>query len=238
MISESETISCHDLLVSLHTKIDLVLEQNRAIAAQYNTLLIHEAETKRRVKNDVSLELEVINQRSERPSTSFFDWVQEALQGDDWLEWVGEVPRVEIALLWLLNRAFVQGGPVYAMQRRKIVFVYEGGAFRLMVDNDVRKMLLLFQCRAMCLLEDTKAQTDKANGKKEWFEEEDDDEDEDKSSVDMVEHFLNRQYMLDTNKISRLDSRHERTVRSFARKFHTAMLECRLGTPAKTVKEA
>ena len=232
MISNSETPSCHDLLVSLHAKLDLVLEQNRAIAAQYNTLLIHEAETKRRVKNDVSLELEVINQRAERPSTSFFDWVQEALQGKDWLHFVQVAERVEEALLWVLKRGYMEGGPVYAMQRRKVVFVYEGEGFRLLVDDDVRKLLLLFQCRAMCLLEDWKAQVDQVFQKKEWFaDEEDDDEEEDQDKenpMNHIQHFQDRQYMLDTNKITRLDSRNDRTVRTFARRLHTAMLECRL----------
>jgi hypothetical protein len=232
MISDSETISCHDLLVSLHAKVDMVLEQNRAIAAQYNTLLIHEAETKRRVKNDVSLELEVINQRSERPSTSFFDWVQESLQGDDWLHYVKVADRVEEALLWVLKRAYTEGGPVCSMQRRKVVFVYEGGGFRLMVDDDVRKLLLLFQCRAMCLLEDWKAQVDQVFHKKEWFADDEDDEDKEENPMNHMQHFQDRQYMLDTNKITRLDSRNDRTVRTFARRLHTAMLECRLEKPS------
>lgn len=228
MISDSETPSCHDLLVSLHTKLDLVLEQNRAIAAQYNTLLIHEAETKRRVKNDVSLELEVINQRAERPSTSFFDWVQEALQGNDWLDFVRVANRVEDALLWVLKRGYMEGGPVYAMQRRKVVFVYEGGGFRLLVEDDVRKLLLLFQCRAMCLLEDWKTRVDQVFRKKEWFDEDDEDDEDKENPLNQMQHFQDRQYMLDTNKITRLDSRHDRTVRTFARRLHTAMLECRL----------
>jgi len=230
MLSNNDSTSCRDLLVSLHAKLDLVIEQNRAIAAQYNTLLLHEVETKRRTKNDVSLELDVLNQRSERPSISFFHWVEKALQGNDWLDFVRVANRVEEALLWVLKRSFVEGGPVYAMERRKMVFVYEEGAFRSLVDDDVRKLLLLFQCRSMCLLEDWKQRIDQGTeGGKAWFDDEEDDDDDDKEDpINLVQHFYERQYMLDTNKITRLDSRHERTVRSFSRKFHTAMLECRL----------
>jgi len=239
MLSDYATTSCREMLVSLHAKLDIVIEQNRAIASQYNTLLLHEVETKRRTKNDVSLELDVLNKRSEQPSISFFHWVEKALQGNDWLDFVRVANRVEEALIWIMKRAFVDGGPVYSMERRKTLFVYDGGAFRSLVDDDVRKLLLLFQCRAMCLLEDWKARLDKGteSGGKAWFDEEGDEDAEEEDPTSFVQHFYERQYMLDTNKITRLDSRNDRTVRSFARKFHTAMLECRLEIGSRLVMD-
>ena len=203
---------------------DLLIEQNRILTSEIQSLthkidsLIH-----RQNKKFIHNELDFVKQYIPKPSETFIEWFQKALQGNDWLDHLRMVSKPEDTLVWLLKRAWLSDSPIYSFEKRKQIAIYDVSDYRIINENDVQMMVSHFQVRCTLLLEDWKTRMDHIISKNASFDEED-EEDE----WGFMIHFHEKQYLLDSKKISSLSLHKDRMFVSLVRKLHTTFLEYRL----------
>jgi len=205
---------------------DLLIEQNRILTSEIQSLT-HKIESllNRQNKKLIRNELEFIRQTIPKPSETFIEWFQKALQGNDWLDHLRMVSKPEDTLVWLLKRSLLSDSPIYSFEKRKQIAIFDDSEYRILNENDVQMMVSHFQVRCTLLLEDWKTRIDNIMSKNASDDEDDDDDDDDWS---FMFHFQEKQYLLDSKKISSLSLHKDRMFVSLVRKLHTAFLEHRL----------
>jgi hypothetical protein len=202
---------------SLHEKINLLIEQNQILSNKIDSL-IH-----RQNKKFIHNELEFVKQYIPKPSETFIDWFQKALQGNDWLDQLRLASKPEDTLVWLLKRAWLSDSPIYSFEKRKQIAIYDDSEYRILNENDVQMMVSHFQVRCTLLLEDWKSRMDHIISKNASF-----DEDEEDDEWGFMIHFHEKQYLLDSKKISSLSLHKDRMFVSLVRKLHSTFLEYRM----------
>lgn len=221
----SQEQGCMDLLVSMQKTIDTMYVQLNTVNTQLNTVLQQNADIKelivkkymdkRRTSSkrglscsDTTLLLKTVTP----PSMSFFEWVLQIQKREDIYDFVKNTDKIEVAIFTALRTHYrTDDSPVFSVKREKSNFIFENGVFRLMHENDMKRIIIGFQCRAMILLEQSRAN----------------DSDADSDSADTVRHFQEKYYTAESEKINKLVVTDPRTVRTLLRKFNTYMLNAR-----------
>ena len=213
------------LIKGLDKKVDLLMQQNARLTA-----IVENSVTKRLTsrtqsskrglsKSEATAQLQL----QPTPSVGFFEWVHSVQQGlgAPFLERMRACDRFETLVLALLQERYVKSGsPIFAIKREKSNFIYEGSAFRLMNDNDMKRVLLAFQCRATLLLDEWNDSL--TNGG-----DEDASERSENSTEEMQRHFHEKQFAAETDKVNRLLTGDAKALRTLLRKLNTAMLAAR-----------
>jgi len=203
----------------LDKKVEELTEQNQSMLKMQETWMLRDMKK----KGACEKVLEMLNQRTPPPKT-FLKWTMDALQeSDDWiLEKLRAAKRLEEAMVWALKSKLDENSPFYATSRSLAVF--DGTAFRWITQEELRGLLLMFQCRAMCAIEDWKASIDKVLERgRQWFDEADDEPLDDNMRI--AKHFYEKQYFLDNSKVNRLDVRSDRTLALFLRLLRAACID-------------
>jgi len=222
------------LLESLNSKIDTRLD---ALERKVDALSLrrHRSQSSSRGLNKREALLHLQTQ-GPPPSLSFTAWVQQGLHKFT-LDHLGNGGgKFEDHVFSFLESAYEEGvSPVFSVKREKTNYIFEDGVFRVMHENDMKRMILLFQNRAMILLDLWKRHVDQQWER--WRDAGSDgasDDDDDASSGNNTDdntarHFQERRYMLDADKINRLcfDSGSSGILRTLLRKFNTYMLRAR-----------
>ena len=212
-----------ELLQSLHKKIDIVMQQNAAILALHEKKLQGKLQNRRNSsrrglgRKDIETQLK----NEPPPSLGFFDWVDTVQRGMDsgFVDLLCSVDKFEVAVFRLLQGAYlVSGSPIFSIKMDKNNYIYDSGAFRLMNQGDMKRIMLLFQCRGSLILDD-------------WYRvlvpggDSDDESSSDKSGTEL--HFNKRKYDAEVDKVNRLCLNDGNSLRTLLRKFNTYMLEAR-----------
>jgi hypothetical protein len=205
---------------SLDQKVDELMEQNQSIRKMQETWMLRDMERMVKKKGGCEKVLEMLNQRTPPPTKTFLKWTMDALQEED--EWILEKLRtskkMEEAMVWVLQSKYEDNCPFYATTRS--LAVYDGNSFRWISLDELRSLLLMFQCRAMCAVEDWKASIDKVLERgRQWFDEEEPMDD----NMRVANHFYEKQYFIDISKVNRMDVRNQRSLNSFQRMLRVAL---------------
>ena len=164
------------------------------------------------------------------PSLCFTAWIQQGLQRFT-LDHLGKGgDKFEDIVFSFLESSYEEGvSPIFSVKREKTNYIFEDGAFRVMQENDMKRLILLFQNRAIILLDLWKRDVDQQWER--WATTDDAQSDSSGENTDdnTARHFQERRYMLDADKINRLcfDSSGSNLLRTLLRKFNTYMLRAR-----------
>ena len=151
------------------------------------------------------------------PSNTFFAWVNQSLQG---FVLDMQSDKFEDVVFYFLEKAYKKDdSPVFSVKREKTTYIFDDCGYRVMNENDMKRVILIFQCRAMILLDEWKMEVDQ-----QWC-----DSDGDNTDDNITRHFQEKRYMMDADKINRLSFEHGEggILRTLLRKFNTYMLRAR-----------
>jgi hypothetical protein len=213
-----------ELLKSLHKKIDIVMQQNTAILAIYEKKGKEKLEKRRNSsrrglgRKDIDMQLKM----QPKPSIGFFEWIDSIQRKitieSGFIDLLQSVDKFEMAVFTLLQGSYMgDGSPIFSIKMEKNNYIYDAESFRLMNEADMKRVMLLFQCRCSTLLDD-------------WYHiliprDSEIDDDSEKSGTEL--HFNKRLYDSQVEKVNRLILNDSKVLRTLLRKFNTYMLEAR-----------
>jgi len=210
------------LIKSLHNKVDLVIQQNASILGnqqkQVEKKLGKRCHSSRRGlgKKDIDMQLSLLTP----PSSGFFEWVDSVQRGlnSSFIAVLQSCDKFEKAIFGLLQGAYLKdSSPIFSVKMDKNNYIWEAGSYRLMNESDMKRVILLFQCRVSGLLDD-------------WYnslipDDSVSDELSDRSGTEI--HFHKKMVVAEVDKVNKLILCDNKVLRTLLRKLNTHMLSAR-----------
>lgn len=215
------------MMDTVNARLDTVIQQNKDLAMlgansetelkSLRELLVKKCLNKQvhNSKRGLSCsDTKLLLKTVQSPSMSFFEWIQSVQKKEGFMDLVKSCDKIEVAIFTALKTHYrVDDSPIFSVKREKSNFIFDNGAYRLMHDGDMRRVIIGFQNKAMMLLEQQHASEM--------------DSDSDSDEIDTQRHFLEKQYAALSEKINKLVLTDPRLVNTMLRKFNTYMLNAR-----------
>jgi hypothetical protein len=241
VVSQEDWQTLIHSISDLQQKVDCLSAQNNLLVQLLNSQLKQRIQprvgssTRGLSTSDAILHLQSLK----APSISFFEWIEQILQDVDLLDFMHKnntCRRFDDVVFLLLRQKF-RGvdSPIFSVKRHKTNYLFErDGGYRVMHEGDMKRVLLLFQCRAIHLLDlwkmsveedddaggGNKEHGNKEHGNKEHGNKEHEDQ-------NLKHHFQEKQYATESEFIHHLDCRNMQLLRTLLRKLNTYMLNAR-----------